>query len=127
MTRLVRSSIVLAGAAGLALLLPAAASAQTPAAIGISDPQLLRSAVLLTLLALVPAIFISMTSFIRIAVVLAMVRHAFGMPETPPNAGLVSLAGFLTAFGMAPNFALIYAEALQPLLAGSVNVEAAVA
>ena len=38
---------------------------------------------ILTLLAVVPAILVSMTSFIRIVVVLSMVRHAFGMPETP--------------------------------------------
>jgi flagellar biosynthesis protein FliP len=127
MTHLARSLLVLAGLTGLALLAPAAAIAQTPAAAPISDPQLLRSAVLLTLLAIVPAIFISMTSFIRIAVVLAMVRHAFGMPETPPNAVLISLAVFLTAFVMAPTFGAINTTALQPLLAGTIDVDAALA
>ena len=41
-----------------------------------------------------------MTGFTRIVIVLSMVRHAFGMPETPPNSVLVSLALFLTLFGM---------------------------
>ena len=43
-----------------------------------------------------------MTPFVRFVVVLSMVRHAFGMPETPPNQVLVSLALLLTMFVMAP-------------------------
>jgi flagellar biosynthesis protein FliP len=113
--------------AGISTLCVAGAAAQSPATPSVSDPQLLRSAVLLTLLAVVPAVFISMTSFIRIAVVLAMVRHAFGMTETPPNAVLVSLAVFLTAFVMAPTFAAINAQALQPLLAGTMDINDALA
>ncbi len=108
-----------------AFLMAPAAIAQAPAAAGASS-DLLRTAVLLTLLALVPAVFISMTSFIRISVVLAMVRHAFGMPETPPNAVLISLAIFLTAFVMAPTFNTLNTEALQPLLKGDISIEAAI-
>jgi flagellar biosynthetic protein FliP len=92
----------------------------------VDTPELIRTVVLLTLLALIPAVFISMTSFIRIAIVLAMVRHAFGMPETPPNSVLVSLAIFLTAFVMAPTIGAINADALQPLLKGEITVEAAI-
>lgn len=88
--------------------------------------QLLRTGVLITLLAIAPAMFVSMTSFIRIAIVLAMVRHAFGMPETPPNIVLVSLAALLTAFVMAPTFGQINAAALQPLMADEINVETAI-
>lgn len=84
-----------------------------------------RTVLILTLLALVPAILVSMTSFIRIVIVLAMVRHAFGMPETPPNAVLVSLALFLTAFTMSPTLSAVNAEAVQPLLAGRIGVEQA--
>ncbi|NWM49659.1 flagellar biosynthetic protein FliP, partial [Escherichia coli] len=73
-----------------------------------------------------PAIFISMTSFVRIVVVLAMVRHAFGMPETPPNPVLISLALFLTAFTMGPTLTAVNGQALKPLMAGSVTVEQAI-
>jgi flagellar biosynthetic protein FliP len=93
---------------------------------GTETSELIRTVVLLTLLALIPAVFISMTSFIRIAIVLAMVRHAFGMPETPPNSVLVSLAIFLTAFVMTPTIGAINAEALQPLLSGELTIEEAV-
>ena len=110
--------------AGVAIVWPSCAFAQvsTPE---LASPQILRTGLLLTLLAIAPAIFISMTSFIRIAVVLAMVRHAFGMPETPPNAVLVSLAVLLSAFVMAPTFSAINTEALQPLLNGDIDLEVA--
>ncbi|MFA5599807.1 MAG: flagellar type III secretion system pore protein FliP [Phenylobacterium sp.] len=84
-----------------------------------------RVALLLTLAALIPAIAICMTPFVRIVVVLSMIRHAFGMPETPPNAVLVSLALFLTAFTMLPTATQVNAEAVQPFLKGSINVELA--
>ena len=113
-----------AGLICLAIVFPAAALAQ-PAVTEGGDSEILRSAVLLTMLAIIPAAFVSMTAFIRIAVVLAMVRHAFGMPETPPNAVLISLAVFLTCFVMAPTFGVINVDALQPLLSGAVGVEEA--
>ncbi|MBC7768236.1 MAG: flagellar type III secretion system pore protein FliP [Phycisphaerales bacterium] len=91
-----------------------------------SESEVVRTGVLLTFLAFVPALFVSMTSFIRIAVVLAMVRHAFGMPETPPNIVLVSLAVLLTSFVMAPTFAEVNDAALQPLMAGDIGVEQAI-
>lgn len=119
-----RLLLLMLACAGAFLLAPTA-FAQAPVAAGGSS-DLLRTAVLLTLLALVPAVFISMTSFIRISVVLAMVRHAFGMPETPPNAVLISLAIFLTAFVMAPTFNTLNTEALQPLLKGDISIEAAI-
>lgn len=84
---------------------------------------LVRTALLLTLLAIIPALFISMTSFIRIAIVLSMVRHAFGMPETPPNQVLVSLAFFLTLFVMTPTFSEVNENALQPYMEGAMSVE----
>ena len=62
----------------------------------------------------------------RIAIVLSMVRHAFGMPETPPNPVIISLSIFLTFFVMAPVFNQINDSSLQPFLDGSVSVEEAV-
>jgi flagellar biosynthetic protein FliP len=87
--------------------------------------DLVRTGLLLTLIAFVPAILISMTSFVRTAIVLSMVRHAFGMPETPPNVVLISLSLFLTIFTMSPVIARINNEALRPLSAGTINTEAA--
>lgn len=113
-----RASLLVAG-----LVMPATAFAAS--APGIST-DLVRTMLLLTLLAVAPAIFISMTSFVRIVVVLAMVRHAFGMPETPPNPVLISLALFLTAFTMGPTLTALNSQALKPLMAGSISVEQAI-
>lgn len=95
-----------------------------PAATGTTN--IVRIVLLLSLLAFLPALMISMTSFVRIAVVLSMIRHAFGMPETPPNQVLVSLALFLTAFSMMPTIEAVNTQALQPFLAGQLSVKQAV-
>lgn len=81
----------------------------------------------LTVLSLAPAILMSMTSFIRIVIVLSMLRHALGMPETPPNTVVISLALFLTFFTMAPTLQEINTKAVQPYMAGSVGSEDAAA
>lgn len=85
----------------------------------------IRTMLVLTMLAVVPAVLVSMTSFVRIVVVLSMVRHAFGMPETPPNIVLVSLALFLTAFTMTPTLDRLNDQAVTPLMNGRITVERA--
>ncbi len=74
---------------------------------------------------LLPALAICMTPFLRIVVVLSMIRHAFGMPETPPNQVLVSLALFLTLLTMTPTLSRIEQDALSPFLAGELSVSQA--
>jgi flagellar biosynthetic protein FliP len=114
----------------MGLALPASIAAAAPlveAAIPVIAPsttgetEVTRTALLLGLLAIIPALIISTTSFIRIVIVLAMVRHAFGMPQTPPNIVLVSLALFMSAFLMGPTFDRVNNEALTPFLDGSVT------
>lgn len=87
--------------------------------------DVVRMALVLTLAGLVPVVAICMTPFVRIVVVLSMIRHAFGMPETPPNQVLVSLALFLTAFTMLPTFSLVGEQALRPFLEDRIGVEQA--
>lgn len=75
----------------------------------------------LTVISLAPAILIAMTSFIRIIIVLSMLRHAIGMQETPPNTVLVSLALFLTLFTMLPVFTQINDQAFRPFSEGKME------
>jgi flagellar biosynthetic protein FliP len=82
--------------------------------------------VLLTVLSLGPAIVVSMTAFIRIIIVLSMLRHALGMPETPPNAVLVSLALFLTAFVMMPVISQVNRDAWQPYVKDQIGTGEAI-
>jgi flagellar biosynthesis protein FliP len=85
----------------------------------------IRIALILTLMAILPAIIICCTSFLRIIVVLSMIRHATGMPETPPNQMLVALALFLTVISMTPVFEALSSNALMPFLDGKLTVQEA--
>ena len=71
---------------------------------------------LLTVLTLAPSIVIMTTSFVRIVVVLSLLRTALGLQQSPPNTVIVSLALFLTAIVMAPTFQTAYDQGIQPLL-----------
>ena len=76
----------------------------------------IRLLILLTILALAPSILIMTTSFIRIVVVLSVLRQALGVPQVPPNQVIISLALFLTFFIMKPVVEDINTNALQPYM-----------
>ncbi len=80
---------------------------------------------LMTALTLLPSLLLAATSFTRIVIVLAILRQAIGMPQTPPNQVLVGLALFLTFFIMAPVLEQVNQNALQPYLAGTIEMPAA--
>jgi flagellar biosynthesis protein FliP len=80
---------------------------------------------LMTVLSLAPAILVMVTSFTRIVVVLSLLRTAIGLQTAPPNAVVVSLALFLTAFVMGPAFQNAYSQAVQPLVAGQIQPQEA--
>jgi len=82
----------------------------------------IRIIVGLTVLAVLPALLVCLTSFLRIIVVLSMLRHAIGMPETPPNMVLIGMALFMTMFTMAPVLEPINRDALQPFMEGRLSV-----
>jgi flagellar biosynthesis protein FliP len=74
--------------------------------------------VLLTMLAVAPALLVMLTSFTRIVIVLSLTRNALGVQSIPPNQVLVGLALFLSFFVMAPVLSDINEQALQPMLNG---------
>ncbi|HEY4082286.1 MAG TPA: flagellar type III secretion system pore protein FliP [Burkholderiaceae bacterium] len=80
----------------------------------------------LTVLAALPALLVCMTSFLRIAVVLSMLRHAIGLPETPPNIVLIGMALLLTSFTMAPVWTQVNEAAVQPYMKGKLDGVAAI-
>lgn len=71
---------------------------------------------LVTILSLAPSILVMVTSFTRIVVVLSLLRTAMGVQQSPPNAVIISLALFLTAFVMAPVFTKAYDDGVSPLV-----------
>ncbi|MCB5227774.1 flagellar type III secretion system pore protein FliP [Alishewanella sp. 16-MA] len=76
---------------------------------------------IMTALSFVPAMVIMMTSFTRIIVVLAILRQAIGLQQTPSNQVLIGITLFLTFFIMAPVFKNINEQAIQPYLAETLD------
>lgn len=81
----------------------------------------LRVLALLTLLSLLPAIVLTMTSFTRIIVVLGFVRTGVGTAQAPPNQVLVGVALFMTLFVMSPVTTRVTAEAWTPYQRGEIT------
>lgn len=107
------------------LLLPSLALASSaPGAVEVDAQQTASYARLLvglSLLSFIPAALVAMTSFTRIIVTLSFLRHALGMPETPPNIVLITLAMLLTFFTMAPTLEQGYQEGVTPFLEGKIE------
>jgi flagellar biosynthetic protein FliP len=81
---------------------------------------------LMTGLTLLPAALIAMTSFLRIIVVLALLRQALGTMQTPSNRVLIALAMFLTLFIMSPVLDKVYETAVSPYLDEQIQFKEAV-
>lgn len=80
---------------------------------------------LITILSLAPSALVMVTSFTRIIVVLSLLRTAIGLQTAPPNAVMVSLALFMTAFVMGPTLQKSYDLGVAPLIAGNMQVQEA--
>lgn len=80
---------------------------------------------LITLLSIAPGIAIMVTCFPFMVTVLAILRQAVGLQQSPPNMLIVSLALFLTYFVMEPVFTEAYDNGIQPLIAEQIDVEEA--
>ena len=122
-----------------ALVLPAVAKAQAavPGALDRAFGELggaggeplsmsLQLLLVMGLLTLLPALILMMTSFTRIIVVLAILRQALGLQQSPPNQVLIGLSLFLSLFIMAPTLERVNEAALAPYSAGEVNAEQAI-
>jgi len=77
----------------------------------------LQILIFMTALGFIPAAVIMMTSFTRIVVVMAILRQAFGLQQTPSNQVIIGLTLFLTLFIMTPVYNQINERAIQPYLA----------
>jgi flagellar biosynthetic protein FliP len=82
---------------------------------------------LMTSLTLLPSFLLMMTAFIRIIIVLSILRQALGTGQTPPNTVLVGLALFLTLFIMTPVLNDVYVNALVPYMEKGMSFDNALA
>lgn len=78
--------------------------------------RVLQLTALITVLSLAPSILIMTTSFVRIIVVLSLLRTAIGLQQAPPNVVIVSLSLFLTAFVMQPVWDEAYQMGIGPVM-----------
>lgn len=81
--------------------------------------------IVLTLLSLAPGLLVMVTCFPFIVTVLAILRQALGLMQSPPNMLIVSLALFLTYFVMEPVFSAAWQGGVLPLNDGLISLEEA--
>ena len=89
---------------------------------GITLSTPMQIAVFMTLMALLPAAFMSITPFLRITIVLHFLRQALGTQSTPSNQILVGLALFLSMLVMQPVALEIYHKGWQPVENGQLSL-----
>ncbi len=125
-----RATWVGAAALGLAMLAAGPLMAQD-IAINFGDETSLAARsiqllLLVTVLSIVPGLAVMITCFPFIVTVLSILRQAIGLQQSPPNMLIISLALFLTWFVMDPVFTQAWTQGLQPLQAGSIDVQTAI-
>lgn len=75
----------------------------------------LQIVVLLVLLSMLPLIVVTMTPFLRIVIILSLLRTSLGTQQVPPNLVLIGMALILTGYVMGPALQEINESALIPL------------
>lgn len=78
--------------------------------------KIIQTIGIMTILSVAPSILIMFSSFVKISVVLSILRNGLGLQQTPPNSVLSSLALFLTFFIMQSTITDIYDNAIEPLM-----------
>ena len=120
----------------LLALLPAAVIAATPEGLPLLNAVgeggqstrytgTIELVALMTLLTVLPSLLLMMTPFVRIIIVMSLLRQALGTGQTPPNQVLVGLSLFLTFFIMAPVLTTVYDQAVTPYLGNTLTFQKA--
>ena len=84
----------------------------------------LKTMALLAIVSLAPAVLLMTTSFVRISVVLSLLRQALGTQMLPSNQMVTSLSLFLSLLVMFPTWKQVYDEAVVPYSGGGANMTA---
>ena len=85
------------------------------------DFEPLKGVALIGLVSLAPAALLMFTSFVRINVVLILLRQALGSPQVPGNQVLAALALLLSLLVMKPVGESVYDRAIRPYAAGEIK------
>jgi flagellar biosynthesis protein FliP len=85
----------------------------------------LQNVALFGLVSLAPLGLLMLTAFVRINIVLTLLRQALGSPQVPGNQVLTALALLLTTLVMWPKGEFVYQRAIQPYSQGKIDAVAA--
>lgn len=92
-----------------------------------TSPERLSSSLqvmlMLTVVSLAPAVLLMTTSFVRIVVVLGLLRQALGTQQLPPSQVITSIALFVTLMLMTPVWTKSYEEGVRPYTEGEIGLE----
>jgi flagellar biosynthetic protein FliP len=103
---------------------PSATPPASPGVLTIAPEQIIRSlqpVLLLAAVSLAPAALLMVTAFVRINIVLLLLRQALGSPQVPGNQVVTALAFLLTALVMQPTGEAVYAQAIEPYRLGKID------
>lgn len=81
----------------------------------------LQIMLLLTVLSLAPAVLLMTTSFVRIVVVLGLLRQALGTQQLPPSQVMTALSLFMTLLVMTPTWNEVYQQSVRPYSEGRIT------
>lgn len=86
-----------------------------------ASTRILQLIAIVTVLSVAPGVLVTVTCFTRLIIALSFLRSGLGLPSTPSNIVLVSLALFMSLFIMAPTFERAWTEGAQPLMEGKID------
>ena len=80
-----------------------------------------RLIIMLTTLSLLPAMLLVMTPFTRFIIVLALLRQAMGLQQSPPTQVLVGLSLVLSFMTMQPTLEQVHQDSVRPYMSGDLT------
>lgn len=92
---------------------------------GSASGRMVQLIALITVLSVAPGILVTVTCFTRFVIALSFLRSGLGLPSTPSNIILISLALFMTFFVMAPMFDRAWSDGIQPLVENKIDEQEA--
>jgi flagellar biosynthesis protein FliP len=91
----------------------------------VTSTRIVQLILAVTVLSVAPGILVMVTSFTRFIIALSFLRSGLGLPSTPANIVLISLALFMTLFTMAPVFDKAWETGLKPYMDNKIAEEEA--
>jgi flagellar biosynthetic protein FliP len=124
------AAVMIAGLVGILAMTTSPALAQVPPVDlkipeGLTSQRILEVAAAVTLLSIAPSLLVMVTCFTRFVIAFSFLRVGLGLPTTPSNLVLISLALFMTFFVMAPTFDEAWTQGIKPKLENQITDEQA--